>query len=145
MDEFGKWWKVHDPLWGVGFYNPKEVGVQHDRVHWLKREDLPKINLPEEDQQRTLWLYLKRDVQLASGAMLGDQLYQAYELWCKATKGGMKSQGGQNTPTHTPGGSNDSAAVRQGRLLPARLAIEHASVPEEGDADMEVRVDSDGG
>jgi hypothetical protein len=77
--------------------------------------------------------------------MLGDQLYQAYELWCKATKGGMKSQGGQNTPTHTPGGSNDSAAVRQGRLLPARLAIEHASVPEEGDADMEVRVDSDGG
>jgi hypothetical protein len=147
-DPFGKWWKVHDPVSGVGFFNLKEEGEYKDEVHYWERDNMPKITLPAEDQQRTLWIYLKQDVQLPSGAMLSDRLYIAYELWCQATMGGMKTQGGQNTPRHTLGGSIDRAPTRLGRLPPTRLCIGdasagEASVPDEGDDDAEVEADAD--
>mmetsp|Transcript_15022 Transcript_15022/g.45877 ORF Transcript_15022/g.45877 Transcript_15022/m.45877 type:complete len:350 (+) Transcript_15022:1289-2338(+) len=135
-DHYGKWWKVYDPLWGVGFYNPKEEGELQDKVHWYKRENMSKLNVPEEDQERTLWLYLKNDVRLETGQALSDVVHAAYDLWRRSNKAVQPSQGGQNTPTHTPGGTVIERSVRQGKLQPAKLTLGPSPVPE-GSADAE--------
>jgi len=132
LDGYGIWWAAYDPLYCVGFYNPKNAGTTFDQVSHVKLDQMSQLSKPEADQERTLWFYCKSNVTLASGASLLDVVATAYGRWVKAQPGVGASVGGQNTPTHTPNGSEIKKPTRQGRLNPARLAIGHSDpVPEE--------------
>lgn len=142
-DPFGTWWRAYHPLQGVGFYNPKETGSSKDKVHDLVNKYKEHLTIPAADQERTLYLYLKENVDLVSGERgytLYDAVHAAYVAWsrhCHVTV----SQGGQNTPTRTPGSSSSAAPRRRlPRLGGKLLMIGHSPLLEEKEAELQEAV-----
>jgi len=122
------YWRVYDPLWNTGFYNPKEEGEQKDSVHYVDMESqMSPVQLPRANQERTLYLYLKNERTLRAGGsearLLSELLFDAYEAWTKRLKGkGATSQeGNQNTPTHTPSRAQRRPAQGKSTLRPMKM------------------------
>jgi len=91
-DAHGLEWAVYDPFARVGFYNPKSVDEDDDKlnannikIERINAEQVPKIYQPARQMIRTIWCYLRSEGEgYEHGEQWREQLENAIRVYAES-------------------------------------------------------------